>query len=86
MAAFCSVRFSWGKFTTDDDIDYALEQTKEVVTLLREITLPEEIGVCDENCPCFFESAGLAGDDGCQWDGGRAGALRLFVQRAGWHR
>lgn len=60
LAAFCSVRFSWGKFTTEDDIDYAVEQTKEVVTLLREITLPEEIGVCDENCPCFFEGAGLA--------------------------
>lgn len=60
LAAFCSVRFSWGKFTTDEDIDYAIAQTKEVVTLLREITLPEEIGVCDENCPCFFEGAGLA--------------------------
>ncbi len=60
LASFCSVRFSWGKFTTEDDIDYAVEQTKEVVTLLREITLPEEIGVCDENCPCFFEGAGLA--------------------------
>jgi cysteine desulfurase len=60
LAAFCSVRFSWGKFTTEDDIDYGVEQTKEVVTLLREITLPEEIGVCDENCPCFFEGAGLA--------------------------
>ncbi len=60
MAAFGSVRFSWGKFTTEADIDYAVEQTKEVVALLREITLPEEIGVCDENCPCFFEGAGLA--------------------------
>ncbi|GBD00270.1 Cysteine desulfurase NifS [bacterium HR17] len=60
MAAFCSVRFSWGKFTTADEIDYAVEQTKAVVSLLREITLPEEIGVCDENCPCFFEGAGLA--------------------------
>lgn len=60
LAAFCSVRFSWGKFTTEEDINYAVEQTKEVVTLLREITLPEEIGVCDENCPCFFEGAGIA--------------------------
>ncbi len=60
MAAFCSVRFSWGKFTTEDEIDFAVEQTKEVVKILREITLPEEIGVCDENCPCFFEGAGIA--------------------------
>lgn len=55
MAALCSVRFSWGKFTTEDEIDYAVEQTKEIVTILREVTMPEEIGVCDENCPCFIE-------------------------------
>ncbi len=60
MAAFGSVRFSWGKYTTESEVDYVVEQTKEVVNLLREITLPEEIGICDENCPCFFEGAGLA--------------------------
>lgn len=59
MAVSCSVRLSWGKFTTKADIDFVVEQIKEIVAMLRMVTLPEEIGVCDENCPCVFEGAGL---------------------------
>ncbi len=60
MAAFCSVRFSWGRMTSVREIDQVVEAVKEITTILRAVTLPEEIGVCDENCPCFFEGAGLS--------------------------
>lgn len=60
MAAFSFLRFSWGKFNAGEEIDFAGEQIEEVVMLPREITLPKEFGVCNENCPCFFEEAGIA--------------------------
>ncbi len=65
-AAACSLRFSLGPTNTLDEIDYVVEQTAAVVTDLRWLTAPEDIGVCDENCPCLWEPGQRAegGPDG----------------------
>lgn len=55
MAAFSSARFSLGKGNTVAEIDRALAETIEVIETLRLVTAPEDIGVCDENCPCLWE-------------------------------
>ena len=54
-AAACSLRFSLGPTNTAEEIDYVVEQAQAVVTDLRWLTAPEDIGVCDENCPCLWE-------------------------------
>jgi len=55
FAAFCSVRFSLGRLLTVEDMDRVVGQVAELSTFLREIRTPEEIGQCDENCPCLWE-------------------------------
>jgi cysteine desulfurase len=54
-AAFGSVRFSMGRSTTADDLEYVADQTIAIVEKLRKVTVPESIGKCDENCPCFLD-------------------------------
>jgi cysteine desulfurase len=54
QAAFGTLRFSTGRTTTEEELEKAVEATKEIVDMLREITMPEDIGVCDEDCPCFL--------------------------------
>jgi len=58
QAAFSSVRFTLGKDNTVEEMDYVVEQVKEVVEMLRLVTAPEDIGKCDENCPCLWEGVG----------------------------
>jgi len=58
LAAFSSARFSLGKTNTLAEIDQALAATIEVIETLRVVTAPEDIGVCDENCPCLWEGVG----------------------------
>lgn len=58
LAAFSSARFSPGKGNTPEEIDQALAATIEVIETLRLVTAPEDIGVCDENCPCLWEGVG----------------------------
>lgn len=58
LAAFSSARFSLGKGNTPEEIDQALAATIEVIETLRLVTAPEDIGVCDENCPCLWEGVG----------------------------
>jgi cysteine desulfurase len=58
LAAFSSARFSLGKTNTLAEIDQALAATIEVIETLRLVTAPEDIGVCDENCPCLWEGVG----------------------------
>lgn len=58
FAAYSSVRFSLGKDNTEEQIDRTVEQVKDLVGTLRLVTAPEDIGVCDENCPCLWEGVG----------------------------
>jgi cysteine desulfurase len=57
FAAFTSARVSLGRLLTEDDIDYARGEIAQMAEFLREIRTPEEIGQCDENCPCLWEGA-----------------------------
>lgn len=54
LAAYCTIRFSLGYGTTRDECEEAVRVTKELVELLREVTMPEDIGRCTEDCPCFL--------------------------------
>jgi cysteine desulfurase len=58
LAAFSSARFSLGKGNTEEEIDRAVAETIDVIETLRLVTAPEDIGVCDENCPCLWEGVG----------------------------
>lgn len=53
-AAYCSVRISTGPENTLEQAHRAADKIRETVEQLRLVTAPEEIGICDENCPCFF--------------------------------
>jgi cysteine desulfurase len=56
-AAFCSIRISVGPETTVAEARFAADRIVECVERVRLVTSPEDIGVCDENCPCFLEPA-----------------------------
>jgi cysteine desulfurase len=55
MAGFCSIRISTGPATTLEQARHAAAKIAETVERIRLVTAPEDIGICDENCPCFFE-------------------------------
>jgi cysteine desulfurase len=57
QAAFCSIRISVGPGNALDEARYAAARIAEVVDRVRLVTMPEDIGTCDENCPCFLEAA-----------------------------
>ena len=52
-AAHGAIRFSLGKGNTEAEIDYVVDELVSTVKKLRLLTAPEDIGKCDENCPCF---------------------------------
>ena len=54
LAAHGAVRFSMGRLTTADEIEATVEATKEIVTNLRLVTHPDDIGKCGDDCPCFL--------------------------------
>jgi cysteine desulfurase len=53
QAAHGAIRFSIGRDNTDEQIDYVVSEVVGIVRKLRILTAPEDIGKCDENCPCF---------------------------------
>ena len=53
QAAHGAVRFSLGKDNTEEQVDYVVSEVVGIVRKLRILTAPEDIGKCDENCPCF---------------------------------
>ena len=55
FAAFCSIRISFGPSLSADQAEYACSKIAQTVERIRTIIAPEDIGVCDESCPCFFE-------------------------------
>jgi len=57
QAAHGAVRFSMGKDNTEEEIDYVVSEIIGTVRKLRILTAPEDIGKCDENCPCFLQNA-----------------------------
>jgi cysteine desulfurase len=56
-AAHGAIRFSLGRDNTDEQIDYVVGELVQTVRKLRLLTAPEDIGKCDENCPCFLQDA-----------------------------
>ena len=52
-AAHGAIRFSLGRDNTEEEIDYVVGELVSTVKKLRLLTAPEDIGKCDENCPCF---------------------------------
>lgn len=56
VACHCTVRFSLGWSTTRDQVDTAVGAVKELVEMLREVTMPEELGKCGADCPCFVKA------------------------------
>jgi cysteine desulfurase len=55
FASFTSVRFSLGPSNTLEEVDAVGSNVAELADLLRKVRTPEEIGQCDENCPCLWE-------------------------------
>jgi cysteine desulfurase len=53
QGAHGAVRFSIGKDNTEEQIEYVVSEVLGIVRKLRILTAPEDIGKCDENCPCF---------------------------------
>ena len=56
QAALGAVRFSLGRGTDEAQVRYAREQTVEIAQKLRLVTVPEDIGKCEQDCPCFLET------------------------------
>jgi cysteine sulfinate desulfinase/cysteine desulfurase-like protein len=52
--AYSSLRLSLGRGNTREQIEYAAEQISCLVTKLRLVTAPEDIGQCGPDCPCHF--------------------------------
>lgn len=52
--AYSSLRLSLGRGNTEEQIEYAVRQIAALVTKLRLVTAPEDIGQCGPDCPCFF--------------------------------
>ena len=52
-AAHGALRFSFGAQTTREEVEEAVEVTSDLVGKLRLITVPEDIGKCKDDCPCF---------------------------------
>ncbi|NOY81551.1 MAG: cysteine desulfurase [Kiritimatiellaeota bacterium] len=57
LAAYCSIRISVGPELDPEDAEFAADTIVETVKRIRLVTAPEEIGTCDEDCPCFLENA-----------------------------
>ncbi len=57
LAAYCSIRISVGPDLDLDDAEFAADAIVETVKRIRLVTAPEDIGTCDEDCPCFLENA-----------------------------
>lgn len=56
-AALCSIRISAGPENSPEDIRQAADRIVEMVALVRDVSSPEDLGACDENCACFHEAA-----------------------------
>jgi cysteine desulfurase len=54
FASFTSVRFSLGPSNTLEEVATVGRKVAELTDLLRKVRRPEEIGQCDENCPCLW--------------------------------
>jgi len=55
FASFTSARFSTGKDNTVEQMARVVAEVGELAEFLRQIRTPEEIGQCDEHCPCLWE-------------------------------
>jgi len=53
VAALCSIRVSTGPTTSLQDAEFVAHLLQETVERVRLVTSPEQIGVCDDDCPCF---------------------------------
>lgn len=54
QAAFCTIRLTSGHDTTVEEAGAAIDAIIELAEMLREVTMPEDIGKCTEDCPCFL--------------------------------
>lgn len=54
-AAYCSIRISTGPENTLEEARYAADRIAETVEQIRLVTAPDDIGTCDDDCPCFLE-------------------------------
>ena len=54
-AAYCSIRISTGPENTLEEAHYAADKIAETVEQIRLVTAPDDIGTCDDDCPCFLE-------------------------------
>lgn len=55
VAAYSSIRISTGPDITLAQAEAAARHIVETVHQIRLVTAPDNIGTCDENCPCFQE-------------------------------
>jgi cysteine desulfurase len=56
MAALCSLRISTGAETDSDQAQQAADAIAATVERVRLVTAPEQIGTCDDNCPCYLDA------------------------------